>query len=112
MSFDMRYPNRKDWRKPYYGAKAVDATCRNHGTCPYCESGRKHAAIRRAPADADDQIRDAFYGLSWRDLQEIKAGQENDEYEFDDLDDYLWMQDEYYYGIYEILSNGKGECYE
>jgi hypothetical protein len=35
MSFDKQYPNRKDHRKPFQGAKAHDVTCRNHGSCPY-----------------------------------------------------------------------------
>ncbi len=41
MSFDNDYPNRKDRRKPYRGAKAVDRTCRNHGSCPACQKARK-----------------------------------------------------------------------
>lgn len=46
MSFDKDYPNRKDWRKPRRGA---DRTCCNHGSCPYCESGRKHREKRQTP---------------------------------------------------------------
>ena len=40
MSFDKNYPNRKDRRKPYRGAKAVDCNCRNHGSCSYCRGNR------------------------------------------------------------------------
>lgn len=40
MSFDKTYPNRKDKRKPYRGAKAVDCHCRNHGSCSYCRDNR------------------------------------------------------------------------
>jgi hypothetical protein len=40
MSFDNFYPNRKDKRKKYYKAKAIDRTCRNHGSCSYCQSNR------------------------------------------------------------------------
>jgi hypothetical protein len=40
MSFDKTYPNRKDRRKPYRGAKSVDAHCRNHGSCNYCRGNR------------------------------------------------------------------------
>jgi hypothetical protein len=47
MSFDNYYPNRKDHRKPYRGAKAHVRGCRNHGSCPYCASGRKAKHIRR-----------------------------------------------------------------
>ena len=36
MSFDNDYPKRKDHRKPFRGAKAIDCSCRNHGSCPMC----------------------------------------------------------------------------
>lgn len=91
MSFDMRYPNRKDWRQPYHGCMAWDAGCRPHGGCPWCEAGRKHAAIRRAPADADDQVRAAFEGLSWYDLEELASIQRELYGDYDE--DYAWLQD-------------------
>ena len=40
MSFDNNYPNRKDQRKPFIKAKAIDVSCRNHGSCPYCHGNR------------------------------------------------------------------------
>ena len=42
VGFDKEYPNRKDRRKQYYGSRAIDHTCRSHGSCPYCQRGRKH----------------------------------------------------------------------
>lgn len=30
----------KEHRKPYRGAKAVDRSCRNHGSCDYCRNNR------------------------------------------------------------------------
>lgn len=30
----------KEHRKAYQGAKAIDRTCRNHGTCSWCEETR------------------------------------------------------------------------
>ena len=32
----------KEHRQPYRKSKAIDKTCRNHGSCPYCEQNRKH----------------------------------------------------------------------
>ena len=32
----------KEHRKLYRGAKAVDKSCRNHGSCPYCRDNRLH----------------------------------------------------------------------
>ena len=40
MSLDKAIKHGKEHRKPYRKAKAVDATCRNHGSCPYCRGNR------------------------------------------------------------------------
>ena len=47
--FDKVYPNRKDWRKQYYKAKAFDRSCRNHGACGYCLDSRTHKHKRKSP---------------------------------------------------------------
>ena len=47
MSLDKAIEHGKEWRKPYRGSRAFDSSCRNHGDCPYCECGRKHANLRR-----------------------------------------------------------------
>ncbi len=51
MSFDNKYPNRKDWRQPYRRSKAFDRHCRNHGSCSYCEDNRLHGNRRREPLE-------------------------------------------------------------
>lgn len=30
----------KEKRKPYRKSKAIDCTCRNHGSCSYCRANR------------------------------------------------------------------------
>lgn len=47
MSFDKKYDNRKDIRKPYYRSKSFDRTCRPHGGCPYCFRSRTYANKRK-----------------------------------------------------------------
>jgi hypothetical protein len=42
MSLDKAIASGKEKRKPYRGAKAIDSTCRNHGTCAYCQGKRKY----------------------------------------------------------------------
>lgn len=42
MSLDKSIQSGKEHRKRYTGAKAVDATCRNHGGCKWCLSSRTH----------------------------------------------------------------------
>lgn len=36
----MKYRTRKDRRHTLTGAKSIDSSCRNHGSCPYCLSNR------------------------------------------------------------------------
>lgn len=45
MSFD-KYMG-KERRKHYRGSKAVDSTCRNHGSCDWCRSNRTHSTRKR-----------------------------------------------------------------
>ena len=40
MSLDKSIEHNKEKRKPFYGAKAIDCTCRNHGSCEYCKASR------------------------------------------------------------------------
>ena len=37
----------KEHRKPYYGAKAIDRSCRNHGGCSYCQGNRLYKNKKR-----------------------------------------------------------------
>ncbi len=47
MSLNKAIEYKKEYRKPYYGSKEIDATCRNHGGCPWCEENRRHKFIMR-----------------------------------------------------------------
>ena len=47
MSLNKSIQSGKSHRKPYRGAKAVDATCRNHGSCKWCEGNRTHKNDKR-----------------------------------------------------------------
>ena len=40
MSLDKAIHHKKEKRKPYRGSKAIDCTCRNHGSCTFCEHNR------------------------------------------------------------------------
>lgn len=37
----------KEKRKPYYGSKAIDCTCRNHGSCSWCRENRLYKNKKR-----------------------------------------------------------------
>jgi len=42
MSLEQAIKHGKEKRKRYYGAKACDAWCRNHGYCWICRRNRLH----------------------------------------------------------------------
>ena len=42
MSMNKAIEHKKEHRKQYEGAKAVDKTCRNHGTCLWCSNNRQY----------------------------------------------------------------------
>ena len=56
MSLDKAIEHGKEHRKPYYGSKAIDATCRNHGSCPWCVENRKHKFRDKHPPTDDDYM--------------------------------------------------------
>lgn len=47
MSLEKAIQHKKEKRKPYTGAKAVDCTCRNHGSCSFCASNRLYKNRKR-----------------------------------------------------------------
>ena len=59
MALDKAIAHGKEHRKPYRGSKAIDATCRNHGGCPWCEENRMYKNIKRIQY-MDSQIQDFF----------------------------------------------------
>lgn len=55
MSLDKAIEHKKEKRKPYRKAKAIDKTCRNHGSCPQCKANRLHKFRDKHPKDKDDE---------------------------------------------------------
>lgn len=41
MSLNKAILHKKEKRKPYYGAKAIDPSCRNHGSDSWSEANRR-----------------------------------------------------------------------
>ena len=54
MGLDKAIKHGKEKRKAYRKAKAIDYSCRNHGSCPYCESGRQHFDKKKRVASEND----------------------------------------------------------
>lgn len=80
MSFD-KYMG-KERRKKYRGAKSVDRSCRNHGTCKYCLSNRMFNNLKRQAA----AIYEDFYlqNLSSIGGVSMYSNEDNSDYEFND----------------------------
>ena len=47
MGLEKAIEHKKEHRKPYRGSKAIDCSCRNHGTCGYCLSNRLNKNTKR-----------------------------------------------------------------
>lgn len=47
MALDKAIEHGKEHRQPYYGSKAFDKTCRNHGGCLICEGNRKYKYLKK-----------------------------------------------------------------
>lgn len=54
MSLDKAIEHGKEKRKPYYGSKTIDHTCRNHGGCEWCAENRKHKFRDKKPPEKED----------------------------------------------------------
>jgi len=50
MSLDKAIEHGKEHRKQYRGSKAIDRTCRNHGSCEVCKGNRLYKSKKIAEA--------------------------------------------------------------
>lgn len=55
MGLEKSIQSGKEHRKPYRGAKAVDSTCRNHGSCPWCQGNRTYKNDKRELAAEQEE---------------------------------------------------------
>ena len=54
MSLDKSIQSGKSHRKPHRGAKAIDTTYRNHGSCEWCHGNRTHRNDKRELAEEQE----------------------------------------------------------
>lgn len=47
MSLNKAILHNKEHRKEYYGSKAIDPSCRNGGTCLWCQMNRQYKNKKR-----------------------------------------------------------------
>ena len=60
MSLNKAIEHGKEHRKQYTGAKAIDCTCRNHGSCEWCKSNRLYQQMKHEEASrqALEEVKD------------------------------------------------------
>lgn len=56
MALDKAIEHKKEHRKPYRGAKSIDRTCRNHGSCDWCKCNRLHKFKKNEPIIEFDEV--------------------------------------------------------
>lgn len=61
MSLDKAIEHKKEHRKPYKGSKAIDYTCRNHGSCDWCRENRLHKFKTKEPYVEDEYKSDVKF---------------------------------------------------
>ena len=59
MSLDKAIKYDKEKRKPYFGSKSCDSTCRNHGSCLFCTGNRLYQ-FKKEEGKAKNKIKE-FY---------------------------------------------------
>ena len=59
MSLDKAIQHGKEHRRPYTGAKAIDRTCRNHGSCEWCQGNRQYASRKKEEA-AESRLKEGY----------------------------------------------------
>lgn len=67
MGLEKAIEHGKEKRKPYKGAKAVDYSCRNHGTCEWCRGNRTHNTNKKR----EKAIAEMKEALSPEEFQEL-----------------------------------------
>ena len=89
MSLDKSIQSGKEHRKLYSGSKAVDFTCRNHGSCIWCQGNRMHKNEKRDLAatqrledfkESSCKWRDDFTWICFNGDSEMCADVADDEY--------------------------------
>lgn len=50
-------------KKPKTGAKAIDPSCKNHGSCPWCKGNRTYQQ-KKAREAAEAQVKALFFAVT------------------------------------------------
>lgn len=62
MSLDKAIEHGKERRKPYYGSKAFDTSCRNHGSDTWDLWNRTYSTIKRK-MESEDKLKEVDWNV-------------------------------------------------
>lgn len=63
MSLDKGIKHGKEHRKEYYDSRAIDKTCRSHGSCPWCMGNRFHKYNKQL-INAKQQLEECLFPIN------------------------------------------------
>lgn len=94
MSLDKAIQHGKEHRKKFRGAKAIDCSCRNHGSCSYCLGNRLHSTKKRKmslPEKEQEYVETCAYIGDPEDVEMNRADELMERFGFDpdDRDDMI-----------------------
>lgn len=55
MGMEKAIASGKEHRKIYYGSKAIDKSCRNHGSCEWCRMNRQYKYLKKLEKSIDKE---------------------------------------------------------
>lgn len=64
MSLDKAIQYGKEKRKPYQGSKKYFCSCRNHGSCSWCEENRRYKFRDKHPEDKEEVINEIMNSIA------------------------------------------------
>lgn len=60
MAMDKAIESGKEHRKPYYGPKSIDYSCRNHGSCKRCQMNRQYKYLKKMGKSIDKELEEYY----------------------------------------------------
>ena len=58
---NLRKNYKRSKKEKWTGAKSIDPSCCNHGSCPFCESNRTHDSQKIKQIAEDELLEDYIY---------------------------------------------------
>lgn len=62
MGFEKSIEHHKEHRKPYNDSRAIDHSCRNHGSCDYCKQNRLYQKIKENER-TEEELKEYHLGM-------------------------------------------------